>query len=124
VDGRVVHGDARGEELGFPTANVRMDGFLLPRPGVYAVRAGIDEGAETQWFDGAANFGTRPQFDGEESRLEVFLMDFSGDLYGRTLRVSFVAYIRPEAAFDSVAALIKQMERDVIDARARLKASP
>jgi riboflavin kinase/FMN adenylyltransferase len=124
VDGRVVHGDARGEELGFPTANVRMDGFLLPRPGVYAVRAGIDEGAETQWFDGAANFGTRPQFEGEDSRLEVFLMDFSGDLYGCTLRVSFVAYLRPEAAFDSVAALIEQMERDVIDARARLKASP
>ncbi len=123
VDGRVVHGDTRGQELGFPTANVRMDGYLLPRPGVYAVRAGIDAGTQTRWFDGAANFGFRPQFEGEDPRLEVFLMDFSGDLYGRTLRVSFVAYLRPEAAFDSVAALIEQMERDVLEASARLKAA-
>ena len=124
VDGRVVHGDARGVGLGFPTANLRMDATLLPCPGVYAVRAGIDAGAETRWFDGAANFGVRPQFEGEEPRLEVFLMDFSGDLYGRTLRVSFVAYLRPEAAFDSVDALVQQMERDVLEARARLKAAP
>ena len=123
VDGRVVRGDGRGQELGFPTANVRMDGTLLPCPGVYAVRAGIDAGRQTRWFDGAANFGVRPQFEGEDPRLEVFLMDFSGDLYGRTLRVSFVAYLRPEAAFHSVAALVQQMERDVTDARARLKAA-
>ena len=78
---------------------------------------------DTEWFDGAANFGVRPQFQGEDPRLEVFLMDFSGDLYGRTLRVSFVAYLRPEAAFQSVAALVEQMEHDVLDARARLKAA-
>ena len=124
VDGRVVRGDGRGRELGFPTANVRMDATLAPCPGVYAVRAGIDAGRDTRWFDGAANFGIRPQFEGRESRLEVFLMDFSGDLYGRTLRVSFVAYLRPEAAFDSVAALVQQMERDVLDARARLAPRP
>lgn len=124
VDGRVVRGDARGHDLGFPTANVRMEGLLLPCPGVYAVRAGIDAGAETEWFDGAANFGTRPQFQGDEPRLEVFLIDFSGDLYGRTLRVAFVSYLRPEAAFDSVAALVEQMKCDVRDARARLAADP
>jgi len=123
VDGRVVHGDARGAKLGFPTANVRMDGLLLPHPGIYAVRAGVDVGTSTRWYDGAANFGTRPQFEGEDPRLEVFLMDFAGDLYGRTLRVAFVAYLRPEAAFDSVAALVEQMERDILDARARLRVS-
>lgn len=124
VDGRVVHGDARGKALGFPTANVRMEDLLLPCPGVYAVRAGIDVGADTQWFGGAANFGIRPQFPGDDPRLEVFLMDFSGNLYGRTLRVAFISYLRPEAAFDNVAALVAQMERDVRDARARLAAAP
>jgi riboflavin kinase/FMN adenylyltransferase len=124
VDGRVVHGDARGAELGFPTANVRMEGCLLPCPGVYAVRAGIDEGAETTWLDGAANFGVRPQFDGDDVRLEVFLMDFSGDLYGRTLRVAFIGFLRPEAAFEDIDALIVQMNRDVAEARELLNAAP
>ena len=117
VDGRVVHGDGRGEDLGFPTANVRMEGCLHPRPGVYAVRAGIDAGADTEWLEGVANFGVRPQFDGVDVRLEVFLMDFSGDLYRRTLRIAFIAFLRPEAVFEDVGALISQMERDVAEAR-------
>jgi riboflavin kinase/FMN adenylyltransferase len=121
VDGRVIHGEARGRELGFPTANVRMGSHLAPKPGVYAVRAGLEDGdGAVRWFDGAANFGTRPQFDGEDARLEVFLMDFAGDLYGRMLRVSFVAYLRPEAAFANLDALIEQMNQDVVDARACL----
>lgn len=124
VDGRVVHGDNRGQDLGFPTANVRMDDFLLPCPGIYAVRAAIEGEGEPHWYDGAASFGTRPHFQGEEPRLEVFLIDYSGDLYGAILRVSFVAYLRPEAAFDSVDALVSQMEQDVIDARAQLKQAP
>ena len=122
VDGKVVHGDARGRDLGFPTANVRMEDYLRPKAGVYAVRAGIDEGAETRWMDGAANFGTRPQFDGSDARLEVFLMDYSGDLYGKTLRVLFKAYLRAEKAFADVDALIVQMNKDVSDARAILGA--
>ncbi len=124
VDGRVVRGDARGKDLGFPTANVRMEGCLLPCPGVYAVRAGIDAGADTEWLAGAANFGVRPQFDGVDSRLEVYLMDYSGDLYGRTLRVAFIAFLRPEAAFEDLDALIGQMERDVAEAREILTPGP
>jgi riboflavin kinase/FMN adenylyltransferase len=123
VDGRVIHGDARGKDLGFPTANVHMGGYLAPRPGVYAVRAGLRAGRETRWFDGAANFGIRPQFEGGDQRLEVFLMDFDGDLYGEHLRVAFVSYLRPEAAFPTLDALIEQMNRDVADARARLAAA-
>ena len=124
VDGRVIHGEARGHDLGFPTANVRMGSHLEPKPGVYAVRAGLeDSGGAVRWLDGAANFGTRPQFEGEDARLEVFLMDFSGDLYGHLLRVSFVAYLRPETAFQSLDALIEQMNQDVVDARACLAAS-
>lgn len=123
VNGRVIRGDARGKELGFPTANVRMGRHLAPKPGVYAVRAGLDEGGETRWLDGAANFGIRPQFEGDDARLEVFLMDFEGDIYGRLLRVAFIAYLRPEAAFPSLDALIEQMNRDVDDARARLAAA-
>ena len=124
VDGRVVHGDGRGKDLGFPTANVRMGDCLHPRPGVYAVRAGIDAGADTEWLDGVVNFGVRPQFDGVDVRLEVFLMDFSGDLYRRTLRVAFIAFLRPEAAFEDVDALISQMELDVTEAREILTPGP
>ncbi len=125
VDGEVVHGDARGADLGFPTANVAMGDHLQPLPGVYAVRAGLvgADGATT-WHDGAASFGTRPQFAGQDARLEVFLMDYSGDLYGETLRVAFVGYLRPEAAFESLDALIAQMERDVAEARAVLARAP
>lgn len=124
VDGRVVRGDSRGRDLGFPTANVRFEGYLHPRPGVYAVRAGIDAGAETKWLDGAANFGVRPHFGGTEPRLEVYLMDYSGDLYGANLRVAFIAFLRPEAAFDDVGALVGQMKRDVAEARALLAEAP
>lgn len=124
VDGRVVRGDSRGRGLGFPTANVRFEDYLHPRPGVYAVRTGIDAGAETHWLDGAANFGVRPHFGGTDPKLEVYLMDYSGDLYGANLRVAFIAFLRPEAAFDDIAALVGQMERDVAKARALLAATP
>jgi riboflavin kinase/FMN adenylyltransferase len=123
VDGRVAHGDARGRDLGFPTANLKLGEYLHPRPGVYAVRAGVDDGAGTRWYAGAANFGTRPQFDGEGLLLEVHLLDFAGDLYGATLRVEFVSYLRAEERFADVDALVAQMERDCAQVRAVLEAS-
>ncbi|HEX9808026.1 MAG TPA: bifunctional riboflavin kinase/FAD synthetase [Alphaproteobacteria bacterium] len=120
VDGRVIRGEGRGHDLGFPTANIDMDDYLRPQPGIYAVRAGIDEGMDTRWHDGAASYGVRPHFGGGEPRLEVHLMDFRGDLYGRHLRVAFAAYLRGERAFPDTASLIRQMEADVAEARAVL----
>lgn len=120
LDGPVIHGDARGRELGFPTANIDMDDYLHPAKGVYAVRVGVPDGPDGEaisWWDGAASFGLRPQFEGKDLRLEVFLLDFSGDLYGRTLRVVFQAFLRGEQSFADTAGLIQQIERDVAQTR-------
>ena len=116
VTGEVVHGDKRGRELGFPTANIRLDPQCRLRHGVYAVRVGLGE----QRYDGVANFGRRPMFDTGVVLLEVFLFDFDGDLYGKTLDVALVAWIRPELKFDTVAELMRQMEEDARIARAFL----
>jgi riboflavin kinase / FMN adenylyltransferase len=113
VSGTVIHGDKRGRELGFPTANLRLDPACRLRHGVYAVRAGIGG----RRYDGVASFGRRPMFDGGAVLLEVFLFDFSGDLYGQQIDVAFIAWIREEAVFNSLEALTRQMRED--SARAR-----
>jgi len=113
----VKHGDARGRELGFPTANLDLGDHLQPSLGIYAVRAGIVEAGGTTWHDAAANLGVRPTFDGRTLLLEVHLLDFSGDLYGKTLDVSFVEYLRPEERFADVESLIVQMDADCVQAR-------
>ena len=120
IAGRVVRGDQRGRELGYPTANLPLGRILQPAYGVYAVRAGIDQGAETRWHAGAANIGIRPMFELEQPLLEVHLLDFDGDLYGRQLRVALVDYLRPEANFDSLDELKAQMAEDCRRARASL----
>ncbi|HTR74358.1 MAG TPA: riboflavin biosynthesis protein RibF [Solirubrobacterales bacterium] len=111
VEGEVVGGDRRGRELGFPTANLLPDERLVtPAHGVYAAFA--------DGHPAAVNIGTRPTFDSDRGVLiETHLIDFSGDLYGRTLRVAFVERLRPELAFDDVDALVAQMHADVEDAR-------
>jgi riboflavin kinase/FMN adenylyltransferase len=116
--GEVVHGDARGRTLGFPTANVVPQSLVLPPPGVYAVEV-IREGETAA---GVANLGSRPTFDaaGGPPRLEVHLLDFAGDLYGQTLEVSFVARIREERRFETAAELEAQIAADVAAARAAL----
>ncbi len=124
VEGEVVHGDARGRALGFPTANVDMGEHQRPACGIYAVRAGFEEDGAVRWYDGAASFGLRPQFAGTDLRLEVHLLDFAGDLYGRRLRVRFHAFLRGERKFESVDALVAQISRDVADCRAALAAVP
>ncbi|MEZ5787621.1 MAG: bifunctional riboflavin kinase/FAD synthetase [Xanthobacteraceae bacterium] len=116
VTGTVVHGDKRGRELGFPTANIKVDPNCRLRHGVYAVRVGIG-GAR---YDGVANFGRRPMFDTGVVLLEVFLFDFAGDLYGQTLDVAFIGWVRPEEKFASIAELIAQMQEDSRVARAAL----
>jgi riboflavin kinase/FMN adenylyltransferase len=117
VTGKVIHGDRRGRELGFPTANLRLDPGCGLRHGVYAVRAEVDGSR----FDGVANFGRRPMFDTGVVLLEVFLFDFDGDLYGRTLDVAVIAWIRPEFTFDTVDDLIHRMQEDGRIAQRALK---
>jgi riboflavin kinase/FMN adenylyltransferase len=120
VTGEVIHGEKRGRELGFPTANIRLDHNCGLRHGIYAVRAGRGE----ERFDGVASFGRRPTFDNGAPLLEIFLFDFKGDLYGRELDVAFIGFIREELKFSSVDALIKQMDDDSARARAQLAAAP
>ena len=112
--GRVMHGDKRGRQLGFPTANIALRRRLSPLRGVFLVRmSGIDGGPRF----GVANIGTRPTVDGGEARLEVFVLDFDSDLYGQLLRVDFLAAIRDERRFESLDALVGQIGRDVAEAR-------
>ena len=97
---------------------------MRPAAGVYAVRAGVEEGTTTRWFDGAANLGFRPTVGGTDLRLEAHLFDFDGDLYGQHLRVAFIERLRPEQRFDGIAALKAQIAVDCAKARAILAASP
>ncbi|MEC8193720.1 MAG: bifunctional riboflavin kinase/FAD synthetase [Myxococcota bacterium] len=117
IRGTVVHGDARGRTIGFPTANLQTDAELMPADGVYAVRARTDGGT---WRNGVANLGTRPTFDGQGFLMEVHIIDFSGDLYGSEMEVEFIGRIRGEAEFSGRAALIEQIQRDVARARGML----
>ena len=116
-EGRVVPGEARGRAIGFPTANIALDGRLHPGPGIYAVRAGITEAGVVTWHDGAAYIGSRPTFAGETVLLETHLFNFDGDLYGRRLRVAFVQRVRKDQGFESVEALTAQMTADCQRAR-------
>src|ERR1700719_1139194 len=120
VTGEVIHGDKRGRDLGFPTANIRLDKNCGLKHGIYAVRVG--RGAER--FDGVASFGRRRTFDNGAPLLEVFLFDFNGDLYGAALDVAFIAFIRDELKFSSADALVKQMDDDSAHARAALATAP
>jgi riboflavin kinase/FMN adenylyltransferase len=116
VSARVIAGDKRGRELGYPTANMRLDPACGLKHGIYAVRVGIGD----RRHDGVASFGRRPMFDNGAPLLEVFLFDFEGDLYDTTLDVAFVAWIRHEMRFDSVDELVRHMDEDCARAREAL----
>lgn len=120
VRGEIAHGDKRGRDLGYPTANMHLAHDCRLRFGIYAVRIRIDG----VWRDGVASFGSRPTFDDGAPKLETFVFDFSGDLYGKTVDVAFVAFLRGEAKFDSLDALIAQMDADSARARGILAATP
>ena len=120
IEGRVERGDQLGRKLGFPTANVALGEHQRPKPGIYAVRAGIHDGTRMVWHDAVASLGWRPTFGGQDLRFEVHLFNFTGDLYGRHLRVSLVGYLREELKFDGAEALIAQMHQDAAQARALL----
>lgn len=114
----VEHGDARGRTIGFPTANMHLNDSDPLAFGIYAVRVKVLEaGVAALSRGGVANFGIRPMFRTSRPLLEVHLFDFSGDLYGKELVVEFVAWMRPEAKFDGLEALIKQIEADAEAAR-------
>lgn len=113
MEGRVEHGDQRGRQLGFPTANINLGEFIRPALGVYAIRAGVDEGQDTQWIDGVCNVGKRPTFDkGEDVVMEAHLFDFDGDLYGKHLRIQLIDHLRPEQKFDGLDAIKAQIAID------------
>ncbi|MCI5095499.1 MAG: bifunctional riboflavin kinase/FAD synthetase [Rhodobacteraceae bacterium] len=117
IDGEVIGGEQRGRELGFPTANMSIEGLHQPAFGVYAVLVDVLDGPYEGSYHGAASLGVRPMFNGEQPNIETFLFDFSGDLYGSTLSVGLVDYLRPEMKFDGLDALIAQMDADCAKAR-------
>nr|WP_294509132.1 bifunctional riboflavin kinase/FAD synthetase [uncultured Rhodopila sp.] len=115
IRGEVMHGDKRGRTIGFPTANVPLGRHLEPARGVYAVKVRLADGS---FHNGVANIGRRPTVNADtESRLEVNLFDFDGDLYGQDITVALIAYIRAEVKFAGLDALKAQIARDAAEAR-------
>jgi len=110
LQGKVIRGADRGKDLGFRTANLDIPSRALPQTGVYAVWVRVE--AEERWRPGAAQIGFNRTFDERTKKLEVHLLEFKGDLYGKTLEVLPVYYLRPEKRYKSAAALIRQMRRD------------
>lgn len=117
VRGRVQHGDKNGRLLGFPTANLEMGQYLRPRYGIYAVTGRLPDG---RILKGAANLGIRPSFDPPKELLEPHFFDFAEDLYGQEIDVAFHAFIRPEAKYDGMDALMAQIAADCDRAKALL----
>ncbi|MFD1882555.1 bifunctional riboflavin kinase/FAD synthetase [Paracoccus pacificus] len=120
IEGEVIHGEKRGRELGYPTANMSVDRLHLPKLGVYAVLVNVLTGPLAGEYHGVASLGVRPMFGENQPNLEVHLFDFDGDLYGQHLSIALVDYLRPEMRFDGLPALIEQMDRDSQAARAIL----
>jgi riboflavin kinase/FMN adenylyltransferase len=122
IRGIVEHGDKRGRTIGYPTANLAIDSYLRPKYGIYAVTGRILATGEV--LHGAANIGIRPQFEPPKELLEPYFFDFSGDLYGQEIEVAFHHFLRGEAKFDGLEALIEQMDKDCAEARRLLSAQP
>ncbi len=119
IEGVVQHGDKVGRTIGYPTANIDMGKYLRPAYGIYAVTGRLADG---RVLKGAANLGIRPTFDPPKELLEPYFFDFAGDLYGQPIEVALVNYLRPEAKFDGLDALMAQMAQDCARARAILDA--
>lgn len=115
IRGVVQHGNKRGREIGYPTANLSLESYLRPRFGVYAVTGRVL--ATGQELKGAANIGVRPQFQPPKELLEPHFFDFAGDLYGQEIEVAFHRFLRPEAKFDSLEELVAQIDADCAEAR-------
>lgn len=120
IEGVVQHGEKRGRLLGMPTANLSLEGLHLPRFGVYAVLVDVLDGPHRGRYRGVASIGVRPTFGLNQPNLEVYLLDFDGDLYGAPLSVALVDFQRPELTFTDVEALKTRMQADVVEARGLL----
>ena len=118
IEGEVIHGDKRGRTIGVPTANVELGGYVRPRYGVYAVRVHLPGSAIA---NGVANLGVRPMFDPPKELLETWILDWSGDLYGRRIEVELVQWLRPELKLDGLEALKAQIAMDAEAARKALR---
>jgi len=122
VEGPVLHGEKRGRELGYPTANMSIDGLHPPAFGVYAVLVDVLEGPQSGRYHGVASLGVRPMFGENKANLETFIFDFKGDLYGKHVSVALVDHLPGEEKFDGLEALITQMDADSAQARSILAA--
>ena len=122
IEGPVIGGEQRGRELGYPTANMSIDGLHPPKFGVYAVLVEVQDGPHAGSYHGAASLGVRPMFGVNTANLETFIFDFSGDLYGATLSVALVDFLRSELKFAGLEPLITQMAADCASARSILAA--
>lgn len=122
IEGPVLHGEKRGRVLGYPTANMALDGWHLPKLGVYAVLVDVLDGPHQGSYQAVASLGIRPMFGQNTPNLESFIFDFTGDLYGTSLSVALVEFLRPELTFDGLDPLITQMDADSAKARAVLAA--
>ncbi|HEV2080131.1 MAG TPA: bifunctional riboflavin kinase/FAD synthetase [Allosphingosinicella sp.] len=121
IQGVVEHGDRRGREIGYPTANLSLGSYLRPKYGIYAVRGRLPDG---RVLEGAANLGVRPTFEPPKELLEPYFFGFDGDLYGQTVEVGLISFIRPERKFGSLDALSAQMAEDCSEAKRRLGGVP
>ncbi|MGE0237125.1 MAG: bifunctional riboflavin kinase/FAD synthetase [Parvibaculaceae bacterium] len=122
VEGEVVHGDQRGRSIGFPTLNIVLPDGSEPFQGIYAVRVRDAATPGSPHWKGAGYFGRRPTFASERTFLEVYLLGFSGDLYGKTMLVEFIDLIRPDRRFDTIDDLVAQMKHDCAETEKRLQA--
>jgi riboflavin kinase/FMN adenylyltransferase len=122
IDGEVIHGEKRGRELGYPTANMSVQGLHLPKLGVYAVKVDVLTGPQFGSYLGAASLGVRPMFGENTPNLETYIFDFKGDLYGQHLSIGLVDHLRPEMKFDGLPGLLVQMAADVARSREILTA--
>jgi riboflavin kinase/FMN adenylyltransferase len=114
IEGEVIHGDKRGRTIGVPTANMELNDFVRPRFGVYAVRVVLPDGSIRK---GVANLGIRPMFEPPRLLLETWILDWSGDLYGSSITVELIEWLRPELKLDGLDALMAQIRHDAGAAR-------
>jgi riboflavin kinase / FMN adenylyltransferase len=115
IRGEVMHGDKRGRTIGFPTANVRLDRFLPPKFGIYAARVTIEDTRLV--YNAAVSIGIRPMYQVTSPLLEAYLLDFDGDIYGKTIRIALSDFIRPEQKFMDLDELKAQIGQDVNETR-------